>query len=68
MGLRAKSNGWKLLYDPQIIVDHYPGQRFDVHTRLGASKVATYDAAYNLTLSIGSQGPASATKSGLMVF
>ena len=56
IGLRVKSNGWKLLYDPEIIVDHYPGQRFDVDARSGPAKVATYDAAYNLTLSIGSQG------------
>ena len=56
IGLRAKSNGWKLLYDPQIIVDHYPGERFDVDARSGRAKVATFDVAYNLTLSIGSQG------------
>jgi Glycosyltransferase like family 2 len=56
IGLRAKSNGWKLLYDPQIIVDHYPGPRFDVDARSGPSKAAIYDAAYNLTLSIGSLG------------
>ncbi len=62
IGLRAKSNGWKLLYDPHIIVDHYPGQRFDVDARSGPSKVATFDAAYNLTLSIGSQGFAPALR------
>jgi cellulose synthase/poly-beta-1,6-N-acetylglucosamine synthase-like glycosyltransferase len=56
IGLRAKSNGWKLLYDSEIIVDHYPGERFDVDSRSGPAKVATYDAAYNLTLSIGSEG------------
>lgn len=56
IGLRVKSRGWKILYDPQIIVDHYPGTRFDDDVRSGRSKVATYDAAYNLTLSIGSQG------------
>ena len=62
IGLRAKSNGWKLLYDPQIIVEHYPGKRFDVDTRSGPAKVAAYDAAYNLTLSIGSQGFAAALR------
>jgi hypothetical protein len=56
IGLRAKSNGWKLLYDPQIIVDHYPGKRFDVDARSERAKAATFDVAYNLTLSIGSQG------------
>jgi GT2 family glycosyltransferase len=62
IGLRVKSSGWKLLYDPQIIVDHYPGQRFDADARSGRSKVATYDAAYNLTLSVGSQGFAPAVR------
>jgi GT2 family glycosyltransferase len=62
IGLRAKSNRWKLLYDPKIIVDHYPGQRFDVDARSGPAKVATCDAAYNLTLSIGSQGFAPALR------
>ncbi len=56
IGLRAKSNGWKLLYDPQIIVDHYPGKRFDVDARSERAKAATFDVAYNLTLSVGSQG------------
>jgi GT2 family glycosyltransferase len=56
IGLRAKSNGWKLLYDPEIIVDHYPGERFDVDARSRRAKAATFDVAYNLTLSIGSQG------------
>jgi GT2 family glycosyltransferase len=56
IGLRAKSNGWKLLYDPEIIVDHYPGERFDVDARSKRAKAATFDVAYNLTLSVGSQG------------
>jgi GT2 family glycosyltransferase len=56
IGLRAKANGWKLLYDPQIIVDHYPGERFDVDARSKRAKAATFDVAYNLTLSVGSQG------------
>jgi GT2 family glycosyltransferase len=62
IGLRAKSNGWKLLYDPQIIVDHYPGERFDVDARSERAKAATFDVAYNLTLSIGSQGPVPAVR------
>ncbi len=62
IGLRAKSKGWQLLYDPQIIVDHYPAQRFDVDARSGPAKVAIYDAAYNLTLSIGAQGFAPALR------
>jgi hypothetical protein len=38
------------------MVDHYPGERFDVDARSGPAKLATFDVAYNLTLSIGSQG------------
>jgi len=56
IGLRAKSNGWKLVYDPKILVDHYEGPRFDDDARSGPSKTATSNAAYNLTFSIGSCG------------
>ena len=62
IGLRARCNGWQLLYDPQIIVDHYPAERFDVDARSGPAKAAIYDAAYNLTLSIGAQGFAPALR------
>jgi cellulose synthase/poly-beta-1,6-N-acetylglucosamine synthase-like glycosyltransferase len=62
IGLRARSNGWQLLYDPQIIVDHYPAPRFDLDARSGPAKSAVYDAAYNLTLSIGAQGFAAALR------
>lgn len=62
IGLRAKSNGWRLLYDPQIIVDHYPAPRFDVDARSGPSKTAISDAAYNLTLSVGARGFAPALR------
>jgi GT2 family glycosyltransferase len=54
IGLRAKTLGWRLIYDPRIVVDHYPGPRFDADARSGPATSAVFDAAYNLTLSIGS--------------
>jgi glycosyltransferase involved in cell wall biosynthesis len=54
VGLRAKARGWRLVYDPSIVVDHYPGPRFDGDARLGTVGAAVFDAAYNLTLSVGS--------------
>lgn len=56
IGLRAKSNGWKLIYDPRILVQHYAGPRFDDDARSRPTKTAIFDAAYNLTFSIGSHG------------
>ena len=35
IGLRAKSNGWKILYDPEIIVDHYPGREIRCRRPVG---------------------------------
>ena len=56
IGLRAKSNGWKLVYDPTILVEHYAGPRFDDDARSRPTKTAISDAAYNLTFSVGSCG------------
>ena len=54
IGLRAKALGWRLVYDPSIVVDHYPGPRFDADQRSGPARSAVFDAAYNLTFSVGS--------------
>jgi GT2 family glycosyltransferase len=56
IGLRTQALGWRLVYDPQILVDHYPGPRFDADDRSGPAKSAIFDAAYNLTYSVGSFG------------
>jgi glycosyltransferase involved in cell wall biosynthesis len=47
-GLWARQRGWRLVYDPAIVVDHYPGPRFDPDRRERPDPVATRNAAYNL--------------------
>lgn len=62
VGLRAKAYGWRLVYDPSIVVDHFPGPRFDSDARVGSVGSALFDAAYNLTLSVGSFGRGAAIR------
>jgi GT2 family glycosyltransferase len=50
--LRAARDGWRLVYDPQAQVDHYPAQRFDEDDRdrptLGARANVEFNYAYAL--------------------
>lgn len=50
VSLAVKRRGWKLLYDPQIEVDHYPARRHDVDQRNVFSEEALYNATFNETL------------------
>lgn len=48
MCLWAYRRGWRLLYDPALVVDHYVGPRFDADHRQSPDRVAVRNAAYNL--------------------
>jgi glycosyltransferase involved in cell wall biosynthesis len=48
--LSLKRNGWKLIYDPAIAVDHYPAKRFDEDKRDRLNEVALLNAVHNETL------------------
>jgi glycosyltransferase involved in cell wall biosynthesis len=50
--LTLKRAGWKLIYDPQIVVDHYLGQRFDEDRRDRFNPTAFSNMTYNETLSL----------------
>ncbi|MBE9020411.1 glycosyltransferase, partial [Chroococcidiopsidales cyanobacterium LEGE 13417] len=50
--LTLKRAGWKLIYDPQIVVDHYLGQRFDEDRRNQFNAIAFSNMTYNETLSL----------------
>jgi cellulose synthase/poly-beta-1,6-N-acetylglucosamine synthase-like glycosyltransferase len=50
--LSLKRAGWKLIYDPQIIVDHYLAQRFDEDRRNQFNPVAFFNEVHNETLAI----------------
>jgi len=50
VSLAVKRGGWKLLYDPQVAVDHYPAVRHDEDKRNTFSIEAVYNSAFNETL------------------
>jgi cellulose synthase/poly-beta-1,6-N-acetylglucosamine synthase-like glycosyltransferase len=43
---------WKLVYDPEVAVDHYPSVRFDEDQRQAFNPAAVSNAAHNETLSM----------------
>lgn len=49
---RLKQAGWRLLYDPNIVVDHYQGTRFDADQREQFDPVATVNQVHNQTLCV----------------
>lgn len=50
--LALKRTGWKLIYDPQIKVDHYPAQRFDEDKRGQFNTIAFANSVHNQTLAL----------------
>lgn len=50
--LWALGRGWELRYDPELVVDHDPEQRFDADRRDRPAASAIRDAAFNLTLGL----------------
>ena len=51
-GLSLKRAGCKLLYDPQIVVDHYLAERFDEDIRDRFNPTAFFNEVHNETLAI----------------
>lgn len=47
LGLQLKANGWKLLYDPAVAVDHFLAPRFDEDQRDAFNALALRNLAYN---------------------
>lgn len=47
----ARRQGWRLVYDPEIVVDHAVGVRHGADRRSQPRWSAVFDAAYNLTTS-----------------
>jgi cellulose synthase/poly-beta-1,6-N-acetylglucosamine synthase-like glycosyltransferase len=50
VSLAVKRRGWKLVYDPAIVVDHYPAVRHDEDQRNTFCSEAIYNAAFNEAL------------------
>ena len=47
--LKLKRAGWKLIYDPQVAVNHYPAKRFDEDQRHSFNQTAFANADNNET-------------------
>jgi cellulose synthase/poly-beta-1,6-N-acetylglucosamine synthase-like glycosyltransferase len=50
--LAVKSQGWKLIYDPCVSVDHFPSERFDEDQRSQFNSIAQFNTAHNETVVI----------------
>ncbi|NRO97325.1 glycosyltransferase [Paraburkholderia sp. NMBU_R16] len=50
--MRVKRAGWKVMYDPQVAVDHYPAPRIGEDQRHTQSAISICNAAYNLHLTL----------------
>ncbi|CAB3731592.1 hypothetical protein LMG24238_05793 [Paraburkholderia sediminicola] len=48
--LDVKRRGWTLIYDPSLLVDHFPAQRSDEDQRFTFNDAAFYNASFNLRL------------------
>jgi glycosyltransferase involved in cell wall biosynthesis len=57
MCLAALRRGWRLIYDPGAIVDHYVAMRFDADQRDAPAPSAVRDAAYNLVTCVVNEAP-----------
>ena len=63
--LWASSAGWRIIYDPSIVVDHTPGERFDADGRTNPAGSAVSDSAYNLVASLLAGRPSLASRRAL---
>jgi glycosyltransferase involved in cell wall biosynthesis len=50
--LTLRKKGWKLIYDHQIAVDHFPAQRFDEDQRNTFNTQASVNAVHNETVAL----------------
>jgi hypothetical protein len=50
LGIALRRAGWKLLYDPDIVVDHFLAKRFDEDQRHTFNPLALRNMAYNDTI------------------
>ncbi|WP_448599429.1 glycosyltransferase family 2 protein [Thermoleptolyngbya sp.] len=52
LSLGLRRDGWRLVYDPAVLVDHYPAPRFDEDQRHQFSAIARQNAVHNETLAL----------------
>ncbi len=66
ISLAVRRAGWRLIYDPQVTVDHYLGKRHDSDQRGKLNRDATVDRAYNLRLALDEVRPGWRRRSALL--
>lgn len=59
VSLHARSLGWRVVYDPHVVVDHFPAARVEGTMRDQAKAADVWTSAYNLTLTLLSTGAAT---------
>jgi cellulose synthase/poly-beta-1,6-N-acetylglucosamine synthase-like glycosyltransferase len=52
LGLAVKRAGWRLIYDPEVAVDHYPAERFQDEQRGQPSLAGLQNAVHNETYAL----------------
>ncbi|WP_454193079.1 glycosyltransferase family 2 protein [Paenibacillus sp. Marseille-Q7038] len=52
ISLSVKKKGWKLIYDPQLCVNHFPAERFDEDKRNEFNETALFNTAHNETYTL----------------
>jgi glycosyltransferase involved in cell wall biosynthesis len=55
--LGVRHAGWRLVYDPEVTVDHYLGTRHDRDQRQKLDQIATENRAFNLRLALNEVRP-----------
>jgi GT2 family glycosyltransferase len=55
--LWARKRGWRLIYDPSAVIDHYRGPRFDADQRERPGSNAIRDRSFNLVAAMLSLEP-----------
>jgi glycosyltransferase involved in cell wall biosynthesis len=60
--LEVLARGWKIVYDPNVQVQHFPGPRFDEDKRSKENLLAAENAAYNLYYAVRRYMPSGVKK------
>jgi len=50
--LGVRKRGWRLVYDPEVSIDHFPAERFDSDKRGAPALDAAENMAYNFYLTL----------------
>ena len=66
--MAVKTRGWKLLYDPEVAVDHFPAPRLDLDVRGVFNTVSAEHTAFNQYWAIATSLPSGFRRSAAGAF